>query len=80
MIADALKNWETERVAYMDYIILLTALTEIIQFNNIAIEVSMNEYIEIAKEYSGDKSYIFINGVLSKVVTELKQKNALFKF
>lgn len=79
MIAGVLKNWETERIAYMDYIILLTAMTEITQFNSIAIEVSMNEYIEIAKEYSSDKSYIFVNGVLSRIVTDLRQKNALFK-
>lgn len=79
MISNVLKNWETERIAYMDYIILLTAMTEITQFNSIAIEVSMNEYIEIAKEYSSDKSYIFVNGVLSRIVTDLRQKNALFK-
>lgn len=79
MIGEALKNWETERLAYMDTIILQVAIAEIMNRNDVALEVSMNEYIEIAKEYSGDKSYIFINGVLDKVVSDLKKENRLFK-
>lgn len=79
LIEKALQNWDTERLAFMDTIILMTALTEILGFNDIALEVSMNEYIEIAKEYSGEKSYIFINGVLDKVVSDLRHENALFK-
>ena len=67
LIASVLKNWEAERIAYMDSIILIAALAEITQFNNIALEISMNEYIELAKEYSGEKSYGFINGVLNKI-------------
>ena len=72
-------NWDAERVAYMDQIILLVAISEIVNFNNIALEVSMNEYIELAKEYSSDKSYQFINGVLNNVVKELQKDNILFK-
>ena len=79
LIEKALQNWDTERLAFMDTIILMTALTEILGFNDIALEVSMNEYIEIAKEYSGEKSYIFINGVLDRVVNDLRHENALFK-
>lgn len=79
LIASAVKNWECERIAYMDSIILIAALAEITQFNNIALEISMNEYIELAKEYSGDKSYGFINGVLNKIVQTLQQENKLFK-
>lgn len=79
LIEKALQNWDAERLAFMDTIILMTALTEILGFNDIALEVSMNEYIEIAKEYSGDKSYIFINGVLDRVVNDLRHENALFK-
>lgn len=79
LIAESLKNWEAERVAYMDNIIMLVALTEIMNFNNIALEVSMSEYIEIAKEYSSSKSHIFINGVLNKIVMDMKQQNKLFK-
>jgi N utilization substance protein B len=79
LIAKALQNWEADRVAYMDQIILMVALTEIRRCNEIALEISMNEYIEIAKEYSSDKSYVFINGVLNRVVNDLKANNQLFK-
>lgn len=79
LIANALQNWEADRVAYMDQIILLVALAEIRQCNDIALEISMNEYIEIAKEYSSEKSYIFINGVLNKIVKDLKADNKLLK-
>lgn len=79
LIAGSLVNWEAERIAYMDNIILITALTEIIHFNNIALEVSMNEYIELAKEFSGEKSYIFINGILNKIVGDLRRENKIFK-
>ena len=79
LIANSLHNWDAERVAYMDQIILLLAISEIVNFNNIALEISMNEYIELAKEYSSDKSYQFINGVLNNVVKELNKNNALFK-
>ena len=79
LIAKALQNWEADRVAYMDQIILLVALAEIRKCNEIALEISMNEYIEIAKEYSSDKSYVFINGVLNRIVNDLKSENKLFK-
>jgi N utilization substance protein B len=79
LIAKSLKNWEAERVAYMDQTILLVALAEIINFPQIALEISMNEYIELSKEYSGEKSYTFINGVLNKIVGDLRKENALFK-
>lgn len=79
MIANSLHNWEAERIAYMDYIILITALTEIIHFNAIALEISMNEYIELAKEFSGDKSYMFINGILNKIVGDLRKENKILK-
>jgi N utilization substance protein B len=79
LIAKSLRNWDAERVAYMDQIILLVAITEIVNFNNIALEVSMNEYIELSKEYSSDKSYQFINGVLNNVVNELRKNDILFK-
>ena len=79
LIAKSLHNWDAERVAYMDQIILLVAISEIVNFNNIALEISMNEYIELSKEYSSDKSYQFINGVLNNVVKELHKDNVLFK-
>lgn len=79
LIAKSLQNWEADRVAYMDQIILLVALAEIRNCNEIALEISMNEYIEIAKEYSSDKSYIFINGVLNRIVNDLRADNQIFK-
>ena len=79
LIVNAAQNWEAERIAYMDQVILLAAITEIAHFNDIALEVSMNEYIELSKEYSSDKSYTFINGILNRIVRDLKQSGKLFK-
>lgn len=79
MMTRHLKNWDADRVAYMDKIILQTALAEIINFPNIALEISLNEYIEIAKEYSGEKSHFFINGILNEILQELKRNNQLIK-
>lgn len=79
LIANVLHNWEADRVAHMDNVILLVALTEIREFHDIALEISMNEYIELAKEYSSEKSYVFINGILNKVVNNLRGENKLFK-
>jgi N utilization substance protein B len=79
LISKSLHNWDADRVAYMDQIILLVAISEIVNFNNIALEISMNEYIELSKEYSSDKSYQFINGVLNNVVKELQKDSIIFK-
>lgn len=74
-----LKNWDASRIALMDRILLTVALAEIINFSDIALDVSFNEYIELAKEYSSDKSYIFINGILTEIIRELSHKNQLLK-
>lgn len=79
MINAHLKNWDASRIALMDRILLTIALAEIINFPDIALEVSFNEYIELAKEYSSDKSYIFVNGILTEIIRELKNKNQLLK-
>lgn len=79
LIDSHLKGWEADRIAYMDRIILEVALAEIIAFEDIAITVSLNEYIELAKEYSGDKNYMFINGILSEIMRDLKNSGKLFK-
>lgn len=79
LIEEHLKNWEISRIAYMDRIILLTALAEIITCPNIPLEISMNEYLEIAKEYSTEKSHQFINGILDEIVRKLKKENKLLK-
>ena len=74
-----LKGWEADRIAYMDRIILETALAEILEFEDIALTVSMNEYIELAKEYSGDKSYMFIKGILTEILRTLKREGICMK-
>lgn len=73
------KNWEIDRIAFMDVLIMQVALTEILNFPSIPVNVSFNEYIEIAKNYSTDRSSIFINGVLDNIVTQLKKENKLIK-
>ncbi len=60
-VEEHLKNWDMERIPLMDRVLLVMALTELNQFPEIAHQVSLNEYIELAKEYSSDKSYVFIN-------------------
>ena len=72
LINSHLKGWDADRIAYMDRIIIETALAEIEHFPDIAITVSLNEYIELAKTYSGDKSYLFINGILTEILKDLK--------
>lgn len=79
LINSHLKGWDADRIAYMDRIILETALAEITEFEDIALTVSMNEYIELAKEYSGDKSYMFINGILTEILRDMKQQGSCFK-
>lgn len=74
-----MKNWEAERIANMDLIIMQVALAEISSFPSIPINVTLNEYIDIAKYYSTPKSGTFINGILDSIVSELKKENLLFK-
>ena len=79
LINTHLKGWDADRIAYMDRIIVETALTEILEFPDIALTVSLNEYIELAKEYSGDKNYMFINGILTEILRDLKTDGDCFK-
>ncbi len=73
------RNWELERIAFMDTLIMQLALAELKHFPTIPVNVTLNEYIEISKSYSTDKSAVFINGVLDKIVQDLKQENKLIK-
>ena len=79
LIEAHLKNWDINRVAYIDLIIMQTALAELTSFPDIPVQVTLNEYIEIAKEYSTNKSHGFINGILDEIIKELKQQNKLIK-
>lgn len=74
-----MKNWETERIANMDLIIMQVALAEIVTFPSIPVNVTLNEYIDTAKYYSTPKSANFINGILDSIVGELKKDNLLLK-
>ena len=73
------KNWEIDRIAFMDIIIMEVALAELMDFPTIPVNVTLNEYIEIAKAYSTEKSGTFINGVLDNIVGQLKAENKLIK-
>ncbi len=73
------KNWEIDRIAFMDILIMEVALAELMDFPTIPINVTLNEYIEIAKNYSTEKSGTFINGVLDNIVGSLKKENKLIK-
>jgi transcription antitermination factor NusB len=79
MIDANTKNWELDRIAFMDIVIMEVALAELLDFPTIPVNVTLNEYIEIAKNYSTDKSGIFINGVLDNIVGQLKKENKLIK-
>ena len=79
LIAEKTTNWEVERIAMMDILLMKMALTEILQFENIPIKVTLNEYIEISKLYSSPKSKMFINGILDKLVHEFKSENKINK-
>jgi len=72
-------NWETDRITSIDLITLKVAIAEILNFELIPTKVSINEYIEISKDYSTPKSNIFINGVLDKLVKEFGLKNRMNK-
>ncbi len=72
-------NWELNRIALMDIILLKMALAELMEFSSIPIKVTINECIELAKSYSTPKSRVFINGVLDKIIVEMKENGAILK-
>jgi N utilization substance protein B len=76
---DKTPNWDTERIAEIDTIILKMAICEFLKFPSIPIKVTLNEYLELAKEYSTPKSSIFINGILDNLVKELQTDNRIQK-
>lgn len=72
-------NWDKDRIAEVDMILIKMAICEFLNFPSIPVKVTINEYLEIAKEYSTPKSSIFINGVLDKLSKEYKAENKLNK-
>ena len=80
IITKYLIDWDINRVAMMDLVILKTAIAELLYFSTIPVNVTLDEYIELAKFYGTKKSSKFINGVLDKVVKELRETSELSKF
>ena len=76
---DKTPNWDTERIAEIDTIILKMAICEFLKFPSIPLKVTINEYLEVAKEYSTPKSSIFINGILDNLVKEFQASNKIQK-
>jgi transcription antitermination protein NusB len=79
VISERAANWDLERIAVMDTILIKMAITELIEFPSIPVKVTLNEYIELSKEYSSPKSKIFINGVLDKLIADYKDKGIIVK-
>lgn len=79
LISEKTQNWDVERIALMDVILLKMALTEVIAFENIPIKVTINEYLDISKVYSTPKSKVFINGIIDKLVIDLKGAEKVHK-
>ena len=79
LIAQCVKNWEFDRLAFMDVVIMQIAIAEILGFVQIPTVVSINEYVDIAKYYSTPKSAAYVNGILDAVVKRLKREKLIIK-
>ncbi len=79
LINPFLENWDMERVATVDLIMLKMAVTEILRLESIPTKVTLNEYVEISKLYSTDKSKEFINGILDRLINKLNHENKIIK-
>ena len=73
------RNWEIDRIAFMDVVIMMIAISEILIMPSIPTVVTLNEYIELAKTYSTDQSGTFVNGILDAIVKELKKEHIINK-
>ena len=78
-IAQKTKNWDVDRIAMIDILLMKMALTELMYFNSVPVKVTLNEYIELSKWFSTPKSKVFVNGILDKLVADLKQSGELKK-
>jgi len=79
IIENYTKNWDVDRVAIMDILIMQLALTELIEFPSIPVKVTLNEYIELAKYYSTNRSSTFINGVLDRITKDFREEGKIVK-
>jgi len=79
IIENYTKNWDVDRVAVMDVLIMQLALTELMEFPSIPVKVTLNEYIELAKYYSTNRSSTFINGVLDRITKDFREEGKIVK-
>lgn len=79
ILSEKVKNWEIDRIATLDFILLQMAMSEMINFPSIPVKVTINEYIEISKLYSTPKSKYFINGVLDEIANQLSDEGLIRK-
>lgn len=79
MLISFADNWELDRIALIDRLLIHLAITELLNFPNIPPKVSINEAIDISKKYSTDKSSIFINGILDSILSKLKAEGKINK-
>ncbi|MBR6630568.1 MAG: transcription antitermination factor NusB, partial [Alistipes sp.] len=73
------RNWDVERIAFMDNLIISIAIAELMYFDSIPVKVTLDEWIDIAKYYSSPTSSTFVNGVLDKIVAELMESGKIQK-
>ncbi len=79
LIQKHVKNWELDRIAEMDMLLMQMCITEFNYLPNVPVKASLNEYIDISKDYSTPNSKIFINGILDKIISQLKDENRIQK-
>lgn len=79
LIREHIKNWDIERLAQMDLLVIELAIVEITNFDNIPVKVSFNEYIDLARFYSTERSNAFVNGILDKIINKLKAEGKIKK-
>ena len=79
LIAEKTQNWDVERIALMDILIMKMAICEVLNFPSIPVKVTLNEYIDISKRFSTPKSKVFINGILDKIILDFKTQDRIKK-
>ena len=79
LIRPKLKNWDSDRIALIDMVLLKMGISELLYFETIPTKVTINEYIDIAKDYSTQQSGQFVNGILDSIHKELISQNKIQK-
>lgn len=79
MIVETANNWDEDRISDMDKLLLQMAICELLNFQTIPVKVTINEYIELSKDYSSEKSRVFVNGVIDKLAIRFKKEGILKK-